>query len=248
MLEVEALEARRGRRALFTDLAFAAQPGQLVRLTGANGAGKTTLLRMLVGLATPTQGQVRWRGALIAAQRDEFHRQLVWCGHAASLKDDASAIENLRVAAALAGDAIQASAARQALGEAGLAGRDHLPARVLSAGQRRRVGLARLLLAAHRPLWVLDEPFNTPAPTRWREPLTDRMERPDQAGPGARGRVTTATPARLDFSAAEAPVKALQARCPQAAWSVLTGGTVETRAPTRASVDAMRKRALSAMF
>lgn len=169
MLEVEALEARRGRRALFTDLAFAAQPGQLVRLTGANGAGKTTLLRMLVGLATPTQGQVRWHGTPIAAQRDEFHRQLVWCGHAASLKDDASAIENLRVAAALAGDAVEASAARQALGEAGLAGRDHLPARVLSAGQRRRVALARLLLAAHRPLWVLDEPFNTldAAATQW---------------------------------------------------------------------------------
>ncbi|UUX96637.1 cytochrome c biogenesis heme-transporting ATPase CcmA [Aquabacterium sp. J223] len=169
MLEVEALEARRGRRALFTDLAFTARPGQLVRVTGTNGAGKTTLLRMLVGLATPTQGQVRWRGALIAAQREEFHRQLVWCGHAASLKDDASAIENLRVAAALAGDAIEASAARQALGEAGLAGRDHLPARVLSAGQRRRVGLARLLLAAHRPLWVLDEPLNAldAAATQW---------------------------------------------------------------------------------
>jgi heme exporter protein A len=169
MLEVEALEARRGRRALFTDLAFAARPGQLVRVTGSNGAGKTTMLRVLVGLGTPTRGQVRWHGAPIAAQRDEFHRQLVWCGHAASLKDDASAIENLRVAAALAGDAVEASAARQALGEAGLAGRDHLPARVLSAGQRRRVALARLLLAAHRPLWVLDEPFNTldAAATQW---------------------------------------------------------------------------------
>ena len=169
MLEVEALEARRGRRALFADLAFAARPGQLVRVTGANGAGKTTMLRVLVGLGTPTRGQVRWHGTPIAAQRDEFHRQLVWCGHAASLKDDASAIENLRVAAALAGDAVEASAARQALGEAGLAGRDHLPARVLSAGQRRRVALARLLLAAHRPLWVLDEPFNTldAAATQW---------------------------------------------------------------------------------
>jgi heme exporter protein A len=169
MLEVEDLEARRGRRALFAGLAFAARPGQLVRVTGANGAGKTTLLRMLVGLSTPTQGRVRWRSAPIAAQRDEFHRQFVWCGHAASLKDDASALENLQVAAFLAGDAIEAHAACAALGEAGLAGREHLPARVLSAGQRRRVALARLVLAAHRPLWVLDEPFNTldAAAIRW---------------------------------------------------------------------------------
>lgn len=81
---------------------------------------------------------------------------------------------------------------------------------------------------------------STPAPARWREPLTDRMERPDQAGPGARGRVTTATPARLDFSAAEAPVKALQARCPQVAWPVLTGRVVRTRTSLRASATAMR--------
>ena len=89
---------------------------------------------------------------------------------------------------------------------------------------------------------------STPAPARWREPLTGRMERPDQAGPGARGRVTTATPARLDFSAAEAAVKALQARCPQVAWSVLNGDVAETRVSTRASIGATRKRALSSMF
>lgn len=83
---------------------------------------------------------------------------------------------------------------------------------------------------------------STPAPTRWREPLTGRMERPDQAGPSARRRVTTATPARLDFSAAEAAVKALQARCPQVARSVLNGDAAETRVPTRASIGAMRKR------
>lgn len=82
---------------------------------------------------------------------------------------------------------------------------------------------------------------STPAPARWREPLTGRMERPDQAGPGARGRVTTATPARLDFSAAEAPVKAVQARCPQVAPPVLAGGLAEARVLVRASMTATRK-------
>ena len=80
---------------------------------------------------------------------------------------------------------------------------------------------------------------STPEPARWREPLTGRMERPDQAGPGARGRVTTATPARLDFSAAEVAVKALQARCPQVAWVVLTEGFAEARVWVRASANAM---------
>jgi heme exporter protein A len=169
VLSVIDLQARRGRRELFAHLRFDADAGRLVRVTGANGAGKTTLLRMLVGLATPTEGQVRWRGEPIAAQRETYHRELLWCGHAAALKDDLSAIENLRAAATLAGDALDGPRARAALAEAGLAGREHLPARVLSAGQRRRVLLARLPLAAARPLWVLDEPFNAldATATRW---------------------------------------------------------------------------------
>ncbi len=160
MLAVSDLQARRGRRELFSGLAFTAEAGQLVRVSGANGAGKTTLLRMLVGLTTPTAGQVLWRGQAIATQREGYHRELLWCGHAASLKDDLSAIENLRAAAVLAGDHLEVPHARAALAEAGLAGREHLPARALSAGQRRRVLLARLPQAAARPLWVLDEPFN----------------------------------------------------------------------------------------
>ncbi|MBL8343397.1 MAG: cytochrome c biogenesis heme-transporting ATPase CcmA [Rubrivivax sp.] len=169
MLAVIDLEARRGRRALFSGLRFEAEAGRLVRVTGPNGAGKTTLLRMLVGLATPTAGAVHWRGEPIAAQREGFHRELLWCGHAASLKDDLTATENLRAMSMLAGDAPDAKQARAALAEAGLAGREHLPARVLSAGQRRRVLLARLPLAADRALWVLDEPFNAldVAATQW---------------------------------------------------------------------------------
>ena len=160
MLTVQDLEARRGRRTLFSGLAFQAVPGQILRVSGANGAGKTTLLRMLVGLSTPTGGRVLWRDEPLSAQREGFHRELVWLGHAASLKDDLSAIENLRAIATLGGDAVSRDDAADALAAAGLKGRERLPARVLSAGQRRRVVLARLAFSGHRPLWVLDEPFN----------------------------------------------------------------------------------------
>lgn len=169
MLDVQDLEARRGRRVLFSGLGFGARPGQLLRVTGANGAGKTTLLRMLVGLSTPTAGRVRWNGTPLAAQREDFHRALAWLGHAASLKDDLSALENLQAIAVLGGDAVTPAEATAALAAAGLKGRERLPARVLSAGQRRRVVLARLALGAPRALWVLDEPFNAldVAATEW---------------------------------------------------------------------------------
>jgi heme exporter protein A len=160
VLDIQGLEARRGRRVLFSGLAFSAAPGQLVRVTGANGAGKTTLLRMLVGLAEPSAGRVLWCGQPLAAQRPEFHRELAWLSHAAALKDDLSAQENLQSLALLSGDAPSAAQGLAALSGAGLKGREKLPARVLSAGQRRRVVLARLAFAQSRRLWVLDEPFN----------------------------------------------------------------------------------------
>jgi heme exporter protein A len=177
VLAVQDLEARRGRRVLFSGLGFSAGPGQLLRVTGANGAGKTTLLRMLVGLSTPTAGQVLWRGAALAGQREGFHRELAWLGHAASLKDDLTALENLQAMEVLGGDEVSRAEAVSALAEAGLKGRERLPARVLSAGQRRRVVLARLALAAPRPLWVLDEPFNAldVAATGWLAGLVQRQ-------------------------------------------------------------------------
>lgn len=169
MLDVQELEARRGRRVLFSGLGFAARPGQLLRVAGPNGAGKTTLLRMLVGLSTPTEGRVLWRGQPLSGQREMFHRELAWVGHAASLKDDLSALENLQAIATLAGDAASRQELALALAAAGLQGRERLPARVLSAGQRRRVVLARLALGSQRALWVLDEPFNAldTAATDW---------------------------------------------------------------------------------
>jgi heme exporter protein A len=158
-LELRELACMRGRRTLFRGLNLNLGPGQLLRVTGANGAGKTSLLRMLCGLLAPAHGQVLWCGRSVQRAREDFHRQLVYLGHAAALKDDLSALENLHAAARIAGVAPDASAARQALADAGLQGREHVAARILSQGQRRRAALARLPLSP-ASLWVLDEPFN----------------------------------------------------------------------------------------
>jgi heme exporter protein A len=181
MLQANDLQARRGRRTLFTGLNLSLAAGQWLRVAGANGSGKTTLLRMLVGLGAPSAGCVCWCGQPVVAQREAFARELLWLGHAAALKDELSAQENLQSAARLAGDELTATAVRAALAELGLAGRLNLPARVLSAGQRRRVLLAMLVASPARRLWVLDEPFNTldSAACDW---LTQRLQAHVQGG------------------------------------------------------------------
>ncbi len=168
LLELRELGCVRGRRSLFRGLNLTLLPGQLLRVTGPNGAGKTSLLRMLCGLLAPAQGQVLWQGEAVQKVREAFNRQLIYLGHAAALKDDLSPLENLQVALRLGGSAPDAIAARQALADAGLGGREHVPARILSQGQRRRAALARLPLG-DAALWVLDEPFNAldSAATAW---------------------------------------------------------------------------------
>ena len=168
LLETRDLACVRGRRSLFRGLDVKLLPGQLLRVTGPNGAGKTSLLRMLCGLLAPAQGQVLWQGQPLRAVREDFHRQLIYLGHAAALKDDLSPLENLQVALRLGGQAPDAPAARQALADAGLRGREQVPSRILSQGQRRRAALARLPLG-DALLWVLDEPFNAldTAATAW---------------------------------------------------------------------------------
>ncbi len=169
MLELHAVACVRGGRTLFSDVNLALQPGELLRVSGVNGAGKTSLLRMLCGLLAPAQGRVLWQGQPIASLRDEFNRQLVYVGHAAALKDELSALENLQTAGVLGGVVSTDSDALAALAQAGLRGRERVPARTLSQGQRRRVALARLELSSAAKLWVLDEPFNAldNAATAW---------------------------------------------------------------------------------
>ena len=160
MLELRGATCVRGTRALFKGLDLLVPAGRLLRVQGVNGAGKTSLLRLICGLLAPADGAVLWQGQNIATLREEFNRQMVFLGHAAALKDDLSAIENLLAACRLGGVPVSAAQARAALIEAGLRGRDHAPARILSQGQRKRVALARLVLSTQTRLWVLDEPFN----------------------------------------------------------------------------------------
>jgi len=159
-LEAVGLDCIRGGRRLFTELGFTLGGGTLLRIAGANGTGKTSLLRIACGLLEPTGGEVRWAGENIRNLQEEFWRQLVYIGHANAIKDDLSAIENLEVACTLSGLRAERGRLGEALLRLGLTGFEHLPGRVLSQGQRRRVALARLALAETAPLWILDEPFN----------------------------------------------------------------------------------------
>lgn len=159
-LRLQNLACARGGKSLFSDLSIHLEPGQLLRITGSNGAGKSSLLRMLCGLLMPSAGVIHWRGEPIHADRDFFHTQLIYLGHTPALKGDLSAVENIVAAGNLSGDAISGSKARDALIASGLGHLASKLARTFSQGQKQRVALARLQLAQHIPLWLLDEPFN----------------------------------------------------------------------------------------
>ena len=160
MLELRQLDCVRGGRTVFRGVNVRVGGGQLLRVRGANGAGKSSLLRMVCGLLTPAAGEVHWEGENVALMREELGHQLLYVGHGAAVKDDLSALENLQAACALAGHPCSRPQAQNALSDSGLSGRDRVPVRVLSQGQKRRVALARLALGADQPLWVLDEPLN----------------------------------------------------------------------------------------
>lgn len=160
MLKLCGVSCERGGRTLFDGIDCDLPAGHLLRVRGANGAGKTSLLRMVCGLLPTSEGQILWRGEPIRDLGEQFGRALVYIGHAAALKDDLSARENLQAACLLGGLRVSAAQAAQALATAGLPGRQHAPVRQLSQGQRRRVALSRLVLSQATPLWVLDEPFN----------------------------------------------------------------------------------------
>ena len=157
MLEAQNLAARRGFVDIFTGLTFRVDVGEALLVTGANGSGKTTLLRMLAGLTRPAAGEISWNGRPRAPFDSERRGALAFAGHQPALKDELSAEENLASLVALEGVAVDPARIREALDAAGLLRQRSLPTRVLSQGQRRRIGLARLTLLPH-PLWILDEP------------------------------------------------------------------------------------------
>lgn len=164
MLTAASLTVARGERVLFRDLSFTLAPGEAVALTGANGAGKTSLLRTLAGFIRPDAGTVTFADSEPAEARA---RHIHWLGHLDGLKTGRRAREELEFQAQWAGaDADGIAAAIDLLALEPLL---DLEVRKLSAGQRRRLAFARLI-AAPRPIWLLDEPF-APLDARWRAAL-----------------------------------------------------------------------------
>jgi heme exporter protein A len=150
LLDVSNLTGVRGGRVLFRGLSFCVEAGRALSLEGANGAGKTSLLRMLAGFLAPAEGAIRFGDA---ADGEERGKLVGWLGHHDAVKPQMSVRENLGFFASLYGSEI--GDALEALGLARLA---ELPGQYLSAGQKKRVALARLKLS-NRPVWLMDEPL-----------------------------------------------------------------------------------------
>ncbi len=155
-LEAAALECSRDDRILFSGLNFTLHPGRALLVEGANGSGKTTLLRAVCGFVRPESGSVLWDGEDIERIRPEYQAEIAYLGHHHGIKEELTALENLRIARALGrGGTLDEE---DALDRVGMAGFEDALVRTMSAGQRRRVALARLLVVDAR-LWIMDEPF-----------------------------------------------------------------------------------------
>jgi heme exporter protein A len=156
LLSANKLCLLRGDRCLFRNLDFALNSGELLVVEGTNGSGKTSLLRGIAGFLDFAEGHVSWDGRRIQDAYQEFRADLVWLAHRVGFKGDLNLLENLQFEAALRASSMHKSAV--VIERLGLAQLTGLPFRYLSAGQQRRVALARLLLGNGR-LWLLDEPF-----------------------------------------------------------------------------------------
>jgi heme exporter protein A len=156
-LVVEKVHVWRGDRHVLRGVSLKLQAGELLHVSGANGTGKTTLLRVVCGLLRPESGAVTWLGRPISDARSDYQGALAYASHEAALKGDLTALENLRFLVGLK-RRITATELQASLQRTGVADCAELPARVLSAGQRRRVALARVL-ASRALLWLLDEPY-----------------------------------------------------------------------------------------
>lgn len=190
-LRGEALACRRGTRLLFDHLTFALPAGEALIVTGPNGVGKSSLLRVVAGLLTATSGRAWLEGDQSDLREAERRHYL---GHDDALKPALSVRENLRFwRGVLGGEGLDVE---DALDEVGLGGLGRLPAAVLSAGQKRRLAIARLLVA-HRPLWILDEPT-----TALDASAQARFAALGRAHLAAGGLILAATHAPLDFGPA----------------------------------------------
>jgi heme exporter protein A len=153
LLECRGLAFARNEEPVFGPLDFALHPGEALQVHGGNGRGKTTLLRVLAGLLPASEGEVRFQGRVV--DRDHLARGCAFLGHQHGHKGELSALENLEFATALQGGS---GDTEQALANVGLVGYEDTLARRMSAGQNKRLALARLSLSPAK-LWLLDEPY-----------------------------------------------------------------------------------------
>jgi heme exporter protein A len=157
ILEIKDLQCIRDDRILFHHLNFTLNSRQILQIEGPNGSGKTSLLRMLCGLALPNEGTIYWQNKDIQEVKSDYWANLAYIGHTSGLKADLTPLENLAVSRALSLFPTSLTL-EDALTQVGLSGFEEIPTRLLSAGQQRRVALARLLINQAQ-LWILDEPF-----------------------------------------------------------------------------------------
>jgi heme exporter protein A len=198
VLEAANLAAVRGRTRLFTGVALRVATRDALFVTGPNGSGKTTLLRILAGLTAPAAGTIRFRGDAVSMFDSRLRDHVAFAGHLPALKDELTASENLSALVALAGTRVTHEQTVAALERVQLSRQRMLPARVLSQGQRRRIGLARLTLV-NKPLWILDEP-TTALDTDGIALLTSLLRRHLDTG----GAAVVATHQRIDIARAAA--------------------------------------------
>lgn len=161
ILEAENLSCEKQDRLLFVDLNLQVSSTQLVIIRGENGAGKTSLMRILVGLSEAISGQVHIGGHCVRKALGYASEYLVYVGHKLGFNDLLSANENLSYWCALHQKQVSAASIQSVLNELGLTGFEDVPLRQLSAGQQRKVALARTWLQKSAKLWVLDEPFTS---------------------------------------------------------------------------------------
>lgn len=157
MLTVNNLSSERDERILFSGLGFTLVAGDLLQIEGQNGSGKTTLLRILCGLSSHFNGTISWHSQDVQNNLSEYLQSLLYVGHYAGVKATLTVAENLRWMQTLH-PLLTKGTLEDALAKVGLYGYEDVPCYALSAGQQRRVSLARLYLSKH-PLWILDEPF-----------------------------------------------------------------------------------------
>lgn len=158
-LKLNSISCQRGDNLLFSNLTYTIKKNDFIQIIGNNGMGKTSLLRIVTGLVSPENGKVTFDNKLISKNREEFNQHLLYIGHHAGVKPELTPIENLRFYQSINESKAGEDILWEALHNVGLLGKEDLASGHLSAGQQKRVALARLWIS-NAPLWILDEPFN----------------------------------------------------------------------------------------